>query len=118
MLIFKQLSLKKKKNSNQIKKKERVKMKQQNTFKHNNKIIDESESYFSYILSPFKKNKNKEKLEKKTQISQKVDRVNINHGDHISEDGYCGGDVDKKAEVFLLEQRKKFNFSKMFSRVR
>uniref|UniRef100_A0A803M736 Uncharacterized protein n=1 Tax=Chenopodium quinoa TaxID=63459 RepID=A0A803M736_CHEQI len=87
-------------------------MKQPNYSNQNNNNIhtlDERESYFSYILSPYKGSNHKKK-----QINgpQRVESA-IKNGDNKK----CNGDVDCEAEVFIRLKHKKLELSKTMSMV-
>lgn len=85
------------------------------------KIINDQESYFSFILSPFKRiksknNKNKNnKSDQQTQpqSSYNVERRPFDNGKYAKEG--CEGNVDCEAEVFIREKRKNLLLSKTMS---
>ncbi|CAO2829293.1 unnamed protein product [Amaranthus hypochondriacus] len=82
-------------------------MKQQKTnsnYKNKIQSLDERESYYSYILSPYKskKSKNKNTCKKKTLDCRKVESA-IKHDDYKK----CEGDINCEAEVFIREKHKK-----------
>ncbi|KMT07747.1 hypothetical protein BVRB_6g146690 [Beta vulgaris subsp. vulgaris] len=69
----------------------------------NNNIqsLDERESYFSYILSPYKNH-----LHKKKTLNYKVENV-MKHGDYTK----CEGDINCEADIFIRRKHMKLERS-------
>lgn len=73
-------------------------------YKNNNIYsLDERESYFSYILSPFRKKNHSKKPLEDTKME-----ITIKHGDHKK----CEGDINYEAEMFIRRKRKMLELSK------
>uniref|UniRef100_A0A803L0U3 Uncharacterized protein n=1 Tax=Chenopodium quinoa TaxID=63459 RepID=A0A803L0U3_CHEQI len=85
-------------------------MKQPNSNQNNNiHTLDERESYFSYILSPYKDSNHQEKP---FNGHHRVESA-IKNGDNKK----CNGDIDCEAEVFIRLKHKKLELSKTMSMV-
>ncbi|KAL2903420.1 Aspartyl/glutamyl-tRNA(Asn/Gln) amidotransferase subunit B [Bienertia sinuspersici] len=79
---------------------------------NNNKNIpslDERESYFSYILSPYNMNNHHEKKQVDRHLVEKA----IKQGDCE----ICNGDVNCEAEVYIRQQHRKLKNCKTFPEI-
>ncbi|KMT07741.1 hypothetical protein BVRB_6g146630 [Beta vulgaris subsp. vulgaris] len=71
-----------------------------------NHSLDENESYFNYILSPY--NNQHQKNNPLARLdSRKVENA-MRHADHKK----CEGDINCEAEIFIRQKHKKLELSK------
>jgi len=78
--------------------------------------LDEGETYFSHMLSPLRKNENRNThyLKQQPPTSHKVE-IAIKNGEFKK--ACCAGDIDCEAEAFIREKHRQLELSKTKSMI-
>ena len=90
-----------------------MRQQQQGIYSQNVYSLDECETYFSHVLSPLRKNKNRHNHHQKQQPPTSHRVVS----GHEFRKECCEGDVDCEAEAFIREKHKQLELSKTMSMI-